>query len=259
MRRYLFGFVVITLSLQSAYANHATLPDGVTPVMATWLWGYYTVPESITKDGSPRLYSYPHTDAARINDPPWTVVAARHMVAGAKAPAILRMHGCSGISRGPIGDRVFLMSEGYAIFEPDSFARPGRQPCLGGNQLILHEEIGYALGKIRELSWVNHERIILMGVSEGGRAVAGWEKPGFAAHVILAMGCSGSSNLRPRAPDGVPVLAMVGGEDHRALSRCEVSSDIGGSKSIVIPGAPHSIMDRREVRDALELFLSKCC
>ena len=95
--------MLLALTVPSARGDHVELPDGVTPVMATWLWGYHVVPGAITKDGSPRLYSYPHTDASRINDPSWTDVAAKHMKAGAKAPAILLMHGCAGVVRGAIG------------------------------------------------------------------------------------------------------------------------------------------------------------
>ncbi len=258
MRRYLFGIVAITLSLQYAYADHATLPDGVTPVMATWLWGYHTVPASITKDGYPRLYAYPHTDANRINDPPWTEVAARDMKAGARVPAMLWLHGCDGMPRGSVGYRVYFMSKGYALFEPDSFARPGHR-CDDGNVPKRREEISHAFEQISELSWIDQGRIILVGISEGGRTVVGWEKPGFAAHIILMAGCRWGDRFI-RAPAGIPLLAIMGGDDeYFAGYPCEVTRQIGGSRSIVIPGAPHDIMDRREVRKALDVFLKECC
>ncbi len=247
--------VFVALAFAPAQGDHAALPDGVSPVMATWLWGYHTVPASITTDGSPRWYAYPHTDASRINDPPWTDVAATHIETGATAPAVVWLHGCSGMPRGPIGYRIYLMSKGYALFEPDSFARPGRKPCTGNNLPLRREEIAFALRRIRELPWVDQARIVLAGVSEGGRAVGGWERAGFAAHIILAAAC-GDKSGRPHAPGSVPVLAIVGSQDGAS---CNVTRKVGGSRSIIIPGAPHGIMDRKEVKEALERFLRECC
>jgi dienelactone hydrolase len=190
------------------------------------------------------------------------------MKAGAKAPAILMMHGCAGVVRGAVGHRAYLMSEGYAIFEPDSVARPGRPPCKpdrGGYSgtgfdrkqigALRYEEIALALDRIHELPWVDHNRVVLMGISEGGWAVSRWEKPGFAAHIIVSAACVADDG-RPRAPENVPVLAMVGSQDGHS---CSVTRGVGGSRSIVIPGAPHDIMNRREVRDALDVFLRECC
>lgn len=212
----------------AARSEHASLPDGVTPVMATWLWGYHTIPASITKDGSPYLYAYPHTDASRINDPPWTEVAVKHIKAGAKAPAVIFLHGCSGLFRGGLGYRILLMSEGYAVFEPDAYARPGHS-CATSSVTKRSEEVAYALNQIRRLPWIDHDRIILMGNSEGGRTVAFWDQPGFIAHVILA------APAYLRAPANVPVLAIAGVDDTFADANTSYRQ-----KKTVTP-APHGI------------------
>lgn len=236
---------------QPAQSDHARLPDGVTPVMATWLWGYHTIPASITKDGSPYWYAYPHTDASRINDPPWTEVAAKHIKAGAKAPAVIFLHGCSGLFRGGVGYRILLMSEGYAVFEPDAFARPGHS-CDTSSSSQRREEIVYALSKIRELPWIDQDRIILMGNSQGGRTVASWDKPGFMAHVILAAPASA------RAPANVPVLAVAGVEDTYADVGFRPTSR-AGMKAILIAGAGHDILGHPELKEAIKNFLRECC
>ncbi len=254
--------VVVLVICQPAQSDHASLPDGVTPVMSTWLWGYHTIPASITKDDSPYWYAYPHTDASRINDPPWTDVAARRIKPGAKAPAVLFLHGCSGLIRGGVGYRILLMSEGYVVFEPDAFARPGHS-CDTSSSSQRREEIVYALSKIRELPWIDQDRIILMGFSQGARTVASWEKPGFAAHVILASNCSrfqSQDGASPRAPAGVPVLAVVGAEDqYYKGSSCNVARRVGGSNSIVISRAGHDIVGHPELKDAIKSFLRQCC
>ncbi len=260
--RAVIGVLMLSMAAGNAMSDHAALPEGVTPVEATWLWGHYVVPETITADGSPRVYVYPHKDPSRIVDPPWTEVAAKHIKANAKAPAVLFLHGCSGIIRGGVGYRILLMSEGYAIFEPDAFARPGHT-CDRSSLRMRHEELIYALAQIRKLPWVDQERIILMGDSQGGRTVARWDEPGFAAHIILAASCDWNSEKTqrlPRAPDGVPVLAVIGSEDgYFAGSQCQISRNVGGSNSVVIPGAGHDILGNPELKHAVKIFLRTCC
>ena len=191
--------------------------------MATWLWGYHSIPGSITGDASPYLYTYPHTDAGRIIDPPWTDVAAKHVKPGVRAPVVVFLHGCTGIIRGGVGYRVLLLEEGFAVFEPDAYARPGHS-CESSSIAKRTEELAYALSEIRRLPWVDQDRVVLMGFSEGGRTVGFWDQPGFAAHVILA------APALSRAPAGVPVLAVAGAEDPYAESNSyeAIASTVAG-------------------------------
>ena len=224
---------------------------------AAWLWGYHTIPADITRDDSPYWYGYPHDDVNRINNPPWTEVAAEKIRPDTTAPAILVMHGCAGIVRSPTSYRLYFMKRGYAVFEPDSFARPEREPCKHDVLEKRVEELGYALEQIRGLNWVDADRIVLMGISEGGAAVANWGDPGVQAHIILGDDCGGQ---RPRAPDNTPVLAIVGSEDqYFGGGGCKVTRTIKGSGSIVIPGAPHDVLDLPETQAALVAFFNACC
>jgi dienelactone hydrolase len=246
--------VAILLVSHTARGDHTSLPEGVTPVMATWLWGYHTIPGSITHDGSPYWYAYPpHTDAARIIDPPWTEAAAKHIKAGAKAPAALFLHGCSGLIRGGIGYRIMLVTEGYAVFEPDAFARPGYS-CDTSSIANRREEVAYALSMIRELPWVDQDHIVLMGFSQGGTTVGSWEMPGFAAHVILM------APATSRAPANVPVLAVGGSDDDYAEPHSySVRSRAEPSNSILIAGVGHDILGHPAVKNAIRNFLRECC
>ena len=244
--------VVALLTNTSTFAHHSAVSEGMSEAEAAWLWGYHTVPASITHDGSPYWYGYAHTDVEKINNPAWTKVAAGHIKPGVKAPAVLVMHGCSGLIRSPTAYRVFFMEHGYAVFEPDSFARPGHM--CGSGFAKRKEDLGHAYKMIRDLPWVDHKRIILMGISEGGAAVANWDQSGFAAHIILANNCGGG---QPHALAGIPVLAVVGEKDeYYAVSSCKVTRKIKGSKSIVIPGAPHGILDYAETEQAIEALLN---
>jgi dienelactone hydrolase len=146
------------------------------------------------------------------------------------------------------------MERGYAVIEPDSFARPGHS-CNDSPLKERTEDLAYAYEKIRKLSWVDQDRIVLMGISQGGRTVARWQKPGFATHIILANDCDGK---RPQAPAGTPILAVVGEKDeYYNGSSCQVSRQIKGSRSIVIPDAPHGITDYPETEQAIEELLRR--
>jgi dienelactone hydrolase len=254
--RYAFtalSVLALLVQSQTVQAHHNPLPDGMGKAEAAWLWGHYTVPANITRDNTPYWYRYEHTDINKINNPAWTEVAAGHIKPGAKAPAVLVMHGCSGIFGSPNSYQVFFLERDFAVFEPDSFARPGHA-CRYGDLDTRTEDLEYAFAKIRELSWVDHERILLMGISQGGATVARWSKPGFAAHIIMANNCNGTN---PLAPADIPVLAVVGGEDENYQgSSCQVKRQIPGSGSIVIPGAPHGIIDYEETTQAIDKLLS---
>jgi dienelactone hydrolase len=245
---HLMTLLILVFS-QVGQAHHTALPEGMSKEQAAWLWGYHTIPASITLDGSPYWYGYNHTDVNKIDNPAWSQVAKGHIKSGAKAPAVLMMHGCSGIIRSPAAYRVFLMELGFAVIEPDSFARPGHT-CKYGALDARTADLDHAYKMLRQLPWVDQNRIVLMGISQGGAAVARWDQPGFAAHIILANNCDGG---KPRAPEGIPVVAVVGEEDeHSKGSSCDVKRKIKGSQSVVIPNAPHGIIDYPEAEQAMK-------
>ncbi len=249
----LIAALFLLIGVDAAKADHAALPQDVTPVMATWLWGYHVIPGSITKDGAPYMYSYPHTDPARIVAPRWTEVAATHIQPGAKAPAVLFLHGCSGIIRGGTGYRILLMTEGYAVFEPDAYARPGHN-CDNSSIATRLEDATHALAQIRALPWIDQDRIILMGLSEGGRTVRDWKEPGFAAHVII------SAPADARASNSIPLLAISGDQDDYANPQSYgTNGHAGASKSILIAGEGHDILGLPETKKAIRDFLRECC
>jgi dienelactone hydrolase len=232
------------------------LPEGMTPAQATWLWGHHSIPGNITISGTPYWYVYPHTDVNAITNPVWSDVAATHIKPGAKAPAVLVLHGCSGISYGATEYRRYFIGSGYAVFEPNSFARPGREACKRNALAGRTEEIRQALHEVQQLGWVQHEQVYLMGISEGGVAVAGWGKAGFAGHIILATDCVDYTGRAPLAPAGLPVLAVVGGKDQYSNgASCKVDTQIPGSKSIVIKNAEHGVSDLPETGKAIDDFL----
>lgn len=234
------------------------LSEGVSPVRATWLYGRFTLPPKATKNFSSR------TVQQSVGEPPWIALAENELKPDIKLPVVLYLHGCSGFTRQDDIYRDLLVSEGYAVFAPDSFRRPGRRKCrdhgpLRERVMLRIEEVEYALKEIGKLTWVDQDRVILMGFSEGGNTTDNWSKPGFAAHIVIGSACTLVGGV-PAAPEGVPVLAIVGEKDRfRPGQSCKVLRTEGGSRSIVIPGGHHAIADHPETREAIKTFLRQCC
>jgi len=252
-------FIVI-LAMQPAISHHVELPQGMTQARAAWLWGHHSIPGDITISGTPYWYVYPHTDVNAINNPVWSEVAAKHIKPGVKAPAVLVLHGCSGLSYGDREYRRYFINSGYAVFEPNSFARPGREVCnrdtWDESYRMRVEELKQALIEIRKLPWVDQEQLFLMGISEGGAVAAGWSKNGFAGHIILEASCWAQKDRIPEAPLNIPVLAAIGEKDRWGKgASCNTKTHAHGSNSIVIKDAPHGMSDRPEVGKAVAEFL----
>ena len=131
-----------------------------------------------------------------------------------KLPVVVFLHGCAGW--GSRQSRVMQLANanGYTVFAPDSFARPGRvRHCGQGgtNKLEMRlEEVEYAVRRLRELPWVDQERLVLMGFSEGGFAAARYRGSDFRAVLVLGWGCPRG---RLHVPGSVPVLNLVGRDD----------------------------------------------
>lgn len=223
----------------------------------TWLYGSVSIPGEGTKSGADKVYDMEASG--------WSEKVQKDVRTNAKIPAVLFMHGCSGLGGFNFVADLFTKQK-YAVFAPDSFRRPGRVSGCNTGMLderiqVRHEEIAYALTQIRALDWVDQDRILLAGFSEGGNATDSWWKSGFRAHIIFGSACTHSGyGGRPAAPDGVPVLAIVGElDDVRPGKSCLVARTIGGSKSVVIPDVYHEIIQYKETQEAVAKFLKTCC
>lgn len=254
--RYKQYFIILTLSL--FLASCKTLPEGVSPHLATWLYGEHTLPSSITKSNEVEKYK-PRYNKTGMSDNTESLIKP-----GVKVPAVVYMHGCAGISAEAYNFKKIMLSHGYAVFMPDSFARPGREKLCdqgGMNERVAmrHREVSTALTEIRKLSWVDQTNVILMGFSEGGNTTDSWYNDDFKALIVIGSACTNSGGS-PSAPGNVPVLAIVGELDHyRPGMSCKITRRVGGSKSIVINGANHWISHEPETVKAISRFLNKCC
>jgi len=245
----------ITLIVMLLVGCQSPYPKDVSSVQATWLLGYHTIPA---------LYTRSHSEKSWRNTLDWQPQAVREVKHDVKLPVVLYLHGCAGIEREDLVYRKLMLEQGYAVFMPDSFVR-NRMPCAAEGPLSdrIHmrtAEVAYALKQLRKLPWVDQGHIILMGFSEGGNTVDNWSRPGFKAMIILGSACTEFATGKPAAPANVPVLTIVGQNDRfRPGLRCNVTRNIGGSRSIVIPGAGHRVAAYPQTRNAIRHFLNQCC
>lgn len=193
-------------------------------------------------------------------------MALQRAPAGLRLPAVLLLHGCNGFGVEEENARLLLVENGYPVFMPDSFARPGRRSncatATGATALeplaptFRLEEIDFALDQIARLGFV--DRVFLIGSSEGGLAVASQRHSPLplAGIVILSWHCQGREPfVGVKAPPEIPVLAIIGDNDPwyraRAGRHCgEVLAGRRDARSIVLPGSGHSIFSATDLANA---------
>ena len=142
-------------------------------------------------------------------------------------PAVIILHGSSGVNP---GERVWaqrMNALGYASFVVDSFTGRGiRNTEKDQSQLSMSADIADAYAALRLLATdprIDKQRIAVMGFSRGGvaalysslepfREAATQGNLRFAAHVAFYPSCSiaySSARL-----DGAPVMLLLGGKDN---------------------------------------------
>ena len=255
-----FSLRIIYLVMMASVlvACQTPLPKGITPVQATWLYGRHTIPAQYMRDNTNKTWQQ------SIGDPNWAMLAGREIKSGTKIPVALYLHGCAGLSNEDDYYLNLMLEQGYAVFMPDGFKRPGRRKCSEQGPLwervdMRTVEVINALKELKLLQWVDQERLILMGFSEGGNTTDNWSRPGFMAHIILGSACTLSGGT-PAAPKNIPVLAIVGSNDnYRPGMSCKIERKIGGSRSVVVQGGEHWIGFRDETKTAIKRFLHECC
>lgn len=193
---------------------------------------------------------------------------------GVRWPVILYMHGCTGI-----GNYDFfqaLAERGFVVIAPDSMARRYRPlqcdpvTATGGKNLFVYEyrlaEVAYAAQQLRQMGWVDQNRLYLIGASEGGVAAALYRGDEFAARVIAGWTCLGAPLVRGiAAPPHIPVLSVVSdsdpwyGQQQAAGFQRDCGAFMGdrpNSKSMVLKGSGrHNLLMEPIVFTQLMRFL----
>ena len=173
-----------------------------------------------------------------------------------KFPAVIYMHGCSGIWKGTYTRINFLAANGYAVIAPPSLARKKYpKPCAPEHlQAGFYRDIlkmrqfdaGYAIENAKTLPWVDADRVFLMGLSEGAISVATFRSKArdasVKARIVEGWTCQSTvwGEYRGiKAPADEPVLTLLGSNDpwfQNPYTRGDCTGFVNrhnGSKSVV--------------------------
>ena len=182
-----------------------------------------------------------------------------------KFPTVVYLHGCTGLTAGDARWARTLASTGYVVVTPDSFARAYRLSncdpkthsggAFSAAGTMRQEEIEHGLKMLRAAPWVDERNLFLMGHSEGGGAVAGWQGAGFKAQIISGNRCQRGLSAPPQIP--VLVISFLqdpwDGNYHRT---CEIR--FGGrarASELLLPGFGHDTSQSVEAQRAVLDFL----
>ncbi len=214
------------------------------------------------------IVRFPSHDADLTGGPPTTLTGRLLRPAGTGPhPSVVLLHGCGGLyaKTGRVSPRhvwwaTTLQQQGYEVLMVDSFGPRGVvDVCTSKDRPVRasverKRDAWAALAYLRNRSEVDHDRIALMGWSQGGGTVlaaygAGEDGPaakeggGFRAAVAFYPGCSAPLRNDDWRPDG-PLLMLVGEKDDwtppqscvELLKRDEVKER---TELVVYPNAYH--------------------
>ncbi len=147
---------------------------------------------------------------------------------GQRFPVVVFLHGCTGIGIPEHKLSQLLDDAGYAVIMPNSFSRRLRHRNCNYTTfsagmfpvayLYRRAELIYALSRIRSLNWVDHDRVLLGGFSEGAVATALWGAEVDArAYIVAGWTCTAPPEFEwlrgLRTPKTRAVLAIVSEHD----------------------------------------------
>lgn len=213
----------------------------------------------------------------RVYSGKWSAIPASTK---GKVPVVLFLHGSSGLGLKAIGEwQQWLAGMGIASLAPDSFALPNRLTYKSPVDKATYEkvhalrvsEIALAAQALPGLPWADPARVVLAGTSEGATAVARYTGREFAGRIIYSWSCEDNYFVQAHAtalPDDRPVLNVMSSTDvffspsnswlgnATATGHCGAALKANKQASVVlIPGAPHTLMNLPAARHPTEGFL----
>ncbi|TAG00986.1 MAG: alpha/beta hydrolase [Betaproteobacteria bacterium] len=199
---------------------------------------------------------------------------------GKRVPVVVFMHGSSGLALKAIGEwQQWLAGIGIASIAPNSFALPKRLTYKSPIDKAVYEkihalrlsEVTLAARALPDLPWTDASRTVLAGTSEGAVPVARYTGTEFLGRILMAWSCEDNyfvQNHKTALPDDKPVLNIISSVDPffsatnswignpSAQGHCAAALKNNKQASVLlIPGAPHTLMNLPQARAAAEAFL----
>lgn len=196
-----------------------------------------------------------------------------------KAPVVVFMHGSSGLSLKAIGEwQQWLATQGVASIAPDSFALPDRLTYKSPIDKTVYEqihdlrasEIRLAANTVKTLPWADQARSVLAGTSEGATSVARYAGNEFAGRILYSWSCENNyfvTEHKSALPQNQPVLNVMSSTDNffsasnpwlgnvTPQGHCgKALKDNKAATIVLIPGAPHTLLNLPQARHATAAF-----
>jgi dienelactone hydrolase len=197
-----------------------------------------------------------------------------------KAPVVVFLHGSSGLGLKAIGEwQLWLASLGIASLAPDSMSLPDRivyKSPVGKDvyekiHALRSSEITLALKALGSMPWADMNKLVLAGTSEGATSVARYGGAEFIARIAFSWSCENNyfvDEHRTVVLPDKPFLNVMSSNDVFfspsnswlgnvwAKGHCGAVQKENKQASIVlIPDAPHTLMNLPAARQATEGFL----
>lgn len=250
-----------TGSLQGTVKKHSA-----ETLVATWMNAYVTIPNN--EGGAPKTGQL--TDFVKEDR---------------RYPVVVFMHGSSGVNA-QIKAFAYWLSDALRIacVVPDSMQTKDRltytSPVPAEDYEMIHamrlEELELAMTEIKKVSWCDG-RVIVAGTSEGGVAAARYQATGEMlqekAKMIFSWSCENNYHVKSHQshlPDDLPVLNVMSASDKffsQANSYLDNPKAIGhagnvlannkNAEIILLPSAPHTLINLSQTRDAVATFLTR--
>jgi len=195
-------------------------------------------------------------------------------------PLVVFLHGSSGLALKAILEwQQWLAGQGIASLAPNSFALADRVTYKSPISTEVYEkihalrmsEITLAVKAIQAMPWVDKKRLVLAGTSEGATSVARYTGGEFAGRIVYSWSCENNYFVREHAsalPKDSPVLNVMSSTDMffsatnpwlgnpQAMGHCAAAlKDNKAASVVLIPGAPHTLMNLPPARHATAGFL----
>ena len=113
---------------------------------------------------------------------------------------------------------------------------------------LRFHEAAYAAKMLKDLAWVDANKLILAEISEGGVTAALYLGNEYAARIILGWTCTGGESWWSgiRGSSKTPVLSVVGSNDHYYRNKSNAGQCRLGirrkAKSVVLKDSGHGVV-----------------
>ncbi|MFN4310077.1 MAG: dienelactone hydrolase family protein [Ferrovibrio sp.] len=193
-------------------------------------------------------------------------------------PALIFLHGCSGLSISSTQTTKMIRSlaeAGFVVFAPNSLDRPRKTYCYSPQQLFIDTtsipqrlgELRYVLEQIKKMDWIDQSNLFVGGHSLGGWTVTQWTGNDFRAAFITGATCQPTTRMQQKPGVQLPletaVISLLGSSDEW-FNYNLIANNCGGfpemkdkpnRKFMLLRGVSHDVTEDPAAMPAIIEFL----